>query len=247
MTTNAPDVNPPLPLTAYAASLAERLPGRWQPDPATTPLAEDPASHRIWDSGPMAYTAYETADLRRTILTSFDGRQLYVMPRPYRPGQFLVLPMLPAATGHEHVRGFPAPRGLAVRADPARAADAVRRRHLLLDYRVTALAAWRRASTGRLRVDVRFDAEARPRIYAPYARALIELLAHGGFLLDPATGECHLPEGLPPQQAAGLLAASTARLQSLGFTVVFRATHPPVRAAGDPVQPAADQSRGRHL
>ncbi|MEV7888457.1 hypothetical protein ACWD3I_29680 [Streptomyces sp. NPDC002817] len=245
MTTNASDVNLPLPITAFAASLAERLPGRWRPDPATRPLAEDPASHRIWDSGPMAYTAFEAADVHGTILTSLDGRQLYVMPRPYRPDQFLVLPMLPAATGHEHVWGFPAPRGLAVRADPARAADAVRRRHLLLDYRVTALAAWRRASTGRLRVDVRFDAEARPRISAPYARALIELLTHGGFLLDPATGECHLPEGLPPQQAADRLAASTAHLENLGFTVVFRAAHPPALGVGGPEQPAADRSRGR--
>ncbi|GGZ79720.1 hypothetical protein GCM10010344_53520 [Streptomyces bluensis] len=235
----------PLHVTEFATALADRLPGRWQPGPATTLIAQDAASNRIWDSGPLAYTAFEAAYVQRCVLTSPHGLQLYVMPRPHRPVQYLVLPMLPAGTSHEHVQGLAdAPRGIAVPAYPARAAAAVQRR-FLIDYRLAAMPAWRRASPGRLLVEIRFDAEARPRITCTYGRALIHLLAYGGFLLDPATGECHLPQDLPPEQAARQLHRSVARLESLDFTVAVRPPHSPARTADRSVPPRAERHPGR--
>ncbi|MEU9396546.1 hypothetical protein AB0D86_41925 [Streptomyces sp. NPDC048324] len=233
-------------VTEFAPALADRLPGRWQPGPATTLIAQDAASNRIWDSGPLAYTAFEAADVQRCVLTSPHGLQLYVMPRPHGPDQYLVLPMLPAGTSHEHVQGLKdAPRGIAVPTHPARAAAAVRRR-FLIDYRLTAMPAWRRASPGHLLVEVRFDAEARPRITCTYGRALIHLLAYGGFLLDPATGECHLPQDLPPEQAARQLHRSVARLESLDFTVAVLPPHSAARTADRSVpSPRADRPPNR--
>ncbi|MET9812392.1 hypothetical protein [Streptomyces sp. NPDC006355] len=225
-------------VTEFATALADRLPGRWRPGPATTLIAQDAASNRIWDSGPLAYTAFEAADVQRCVLTSPHGLQLYVMPRPHRTDQYLVLPMLPAGTSHEHVHGLKdAPRGIAVPAHPARAAAAVRRR-FLIDYRLAAMLAWRRASPGRLRVEIRFDAEARPRIRTTYVRALIELLALDGFLLDPATGDCHLPDTLTDEQASRQLITSLERVRRLGFNVSVRSSVPPGTPSRQPVSQA---------
>ncbi|MFB8128680.1 hypothetical protein [Streptomyces mirabilis] len=48
-------------ITEFTRALADRLPG-WQPDQTTVPIATDPASDRIWDSGPLPYAAFETAN-----------------------------------------------------------------------------------------------------------------------------------------------------------------------------------------
>ncbi|MEU9189221.1 hypothetical protein AB0D14_32695 [Streptomyces sp. NPDC048484] len=234
----------PLPLPEFAAALAEHLPGRWLPDPTTTLIADDPASNRIWDSGPLPYAAFETGDVRRAVLTSPHGLQLYVMPRPHRPEQYLVLPMLPAGTGHQHVTGLRAPRGIAVPADPVRAAAAVRRR-FLVDYRHRSLPAWQRATPARLHMEVRFGADVLPRITCTYGRALAHLLTHGGFLLDPATGECHLPKDVSVEQGVRQFHRSVGRLESLGFTVGI---HRPIRPARTPerfLPPSANRPQGR--
>lgn len=220
----------PLHITEFTRALADRLPG-WQPDPTAVPIATDPASDRIWDSGPLPYTAFETANIQRSVLTHHWGLQLYVMPRPHRLGEYLALPMLPANTSHQHVTGLIAPRGIAVPADPVRAAARLRRR-LLTDYRLSAPTPIRRSSLGHLQVHVALDERRRPRIRTGYRGAVIELLARGGFLLDPATGECHLPDSLTDTAARRQLTISVHRLRLQGFHITIPSpdgprTYPP--------------------
>ncbi|MEU9734494.1 hypothetical protein [Streptomyces sp. NPDC048002] len=217
-------------VTEFTRALADRLPG-WRHDPTAVPIANDPASARIWDSGPLPYAAFETDSVQRSVLTHHWGLQLYVMPRPHRPGEYLALTMLPANTSHQHVTGLRAPRGIAVPADPVRAAARLRHR-LLTDYRLSAPTPIRRSSPGHLQVHIVLDEHRRPRIRTGYVAAVIELLAHGGFRLDPATGECHLPDSLTDREARRRLTISVHRLRLQGFHITIPSpdgprTYPP--------------------
>ncbi|MFJ6898149.1 hypothetical protein [Streptomyces hokutonensis] len=218
-------------ISEFTRALADRLPG-WQPDPTAVPIATDPASDRIWDSGPLPYAAFETDSVARSVITHHFGLQLYVMPRPHRPHQFLVLAMLPANTSHEHVQGLRAPRGIAVSADPVRAAADLHRR-LVTDYRLASSIPIRRSSPGHFQVHVTLDDRQRPRIRSGYIPVFIELLAHGGFLLDPATGECHLPGTLSTGETRRQLVKSLQRLRRRDFRIIVHAadgprSHPPL-------------------
>ncbi|MEI5603570.1 hypothetical protein [Streptomyces brasiliscabiei] len=217
-------------ITEFTNTLAERLPG-WRPSSTAVAIADDPAANRIWDSGPLPYTSLETTDVRRGVLTHHWGLQLYVMPRPHRPGEYLALPMLPANTGHQHVQGLKAPRGIALPADPVRATALLKRR-LLHDYRFTSPTAIRRSSPGHLQVHVAFDADRRPRIRSGYIGANSALL-RSGFLLDPATGECHLPDTLTPTQTRHQLVRAVQHLRHRDFHIVMHyaegpRSHPPL-------------------
>ncbi|MEU0118982.1 hypothetical protein ABZ137_36220 [Streptomyces bobili] len=227
----------------FTHALAERLPG-WQPAASAVPITDDPASNRIWDSGPLPYAAFQTDDVQRSVLTHHWGLQLYVMPRPHRPDEYLVLPMLPANTSHQHVQGLQAPRGIAVPADPVKAAALLHRR-LLANYRFeSSPTAIGRSSLGSLQVHVTFDAQRRPRIRTGYIGAFIELLARGGFLLDPATGECHLPDTLTPEQTRRQLIKSLQCLRHQHFHITVHSaegprSHPPL----PPVNPRKGNRR----
>ncbi|MCW8379807.1 hypothetical protein [Streptomyces justiciae] len=226
----SPVEEPALHITEFTRALADRLPG-WQPSPTAVPIATDPASDRIWDSGPLPYAAFETDNIQRSVLTHHWGLQLYVMPRPHRTGEYLALPMLPANTSHQHVTGLRAPRGIAVPADPVRAAARLHRR-LLTDYRLSAPTPIRRSSLGHLQVHVTLDERRRPRIRTGYLGAVSELLARGGFQLDPATGECHLPDSLTDTAARRQLTISVHRLRLKGFHITIPSpdgprTYPP--------------------
>ncbi|MBZ3916721.1 hypothetical protein [Streptomyces acidiscabies] len=222
----------PMPVSDFTRDLARHLPGGWQPDPTPALTGTDAAGARIWDSGPLPYTAFETAATPRSILTSGHGLQLYVMPRPHRHGQYLVLPMLPPGTGHRHVQGITAPRGIAVPADPARATAAVRRR-LLDDHRAASLAALGRSSPGRLQIHVDTDARQRPRIRTGHVNVLRELLDHGA-RIDPVTGDCHVPDTGSPGQAQRRLAISLHRLRRRGYHVIV---HTPIGTISRPPLP----------
>ncbi|MFI9755744.1 hypothetical protein [Streptomyces collinus] len=232
----------PALVNGFATAVADRLPGRWKTGPAASLVAEEAGSHRIWHSGPLAYTAFNAADVQRCVLTSPHGLQLYVLPRPHRSDQFLVLPMLPAGCQQKHVAGLHAPRGIAVPADPARGASEVRRR-MLPEYRLASMPARRAASPGHLQVQVTFDAEHRPHIRTTYARALAELLARDDFLLDPATGECHLSDAFSEKQTRRQLIKSLERLRHLDFNVSVRLRRPLDAPPRQPV-PRTNPPRG---
>ncbi|PIM71278.1 hypothetical protein CTU88_14210 [Streptomyces sp. JV178] len=170
-------------------------------------------------------------DIHASVLTSPHGLQLCVLPRPHRLRQYLVAPMLPAGCNYNHILGVPAPRCIAVGDQPAGAAEEVRRR-MMFNYRIAAMQAMRHASPNPLRVTCTFDAAGRPRVTATYGRALYELLGQRNFLLDPATGECHLPQTLSLEQAVREVHQTAARLRALGFTLDIGIPHGTTESAG---------------
>jgi hypothetical protein len=223
-------------VTGFAAALASHLPGRWQAGPPAALTAPEAGTPRIWHSGPLSPTALDTDAVQRCVLTSPHGLQLYVMPRPRRPKQFLVLPMLPAGCEAQHVRHLTAPPGIAVPADPVPAAATVHRRLLTL-YRFDAMAAQRAASPRLMQVQVTVGS-GRPRVRTTSTRALYLLLGRDGFQLDPATGDCLLPDTLPPLRAARQLRVSLTVLRGLGYHIARLAPLPrPCPPPAGPVMP----------
>lgn len=227
--------NPALPVhrpdvTLFATGLAARLPGRWQPEPTTATVRADPAPHRIWPRGPLAPADLDTCEAQRCVLTAPDGLQLYVMPRPGRPGTFVVAPMLPAGTSPVHAQGITGPIGITVPSDAARAAAFVRRR-VLPDYRFKALPAWRQATLGHRRVQLFLDEHHRPAWKAPYGHAVRLLLAEEGHRLDPATGWCY-----PPTDSTDRLDRAVELLSSRGYHVSV--TGPAAANAATAIVPA---------
>ncbi|MBP5935422.1 hypothetical protein [Streptomyces acidiscabies] len=232
--TITPNTQQPLLLDAFARALATDLPGRWTTDPTTTATGPDPAGTRIWNNSPLPNSTAKAKTVHRAILTSGHGHQFYVTPRPRRPGQFLVLPMLPAGTGRRHVEGLRAPRGIAVPADPARASAAVRRR-VLHDFRIASLTALRRSSPGHLQVRIDIDTRQRARIRTGYLHALFEVL-DAGAVIDPATGDVRFPGTHTPEQTASALAVCLSRLHDHDYHVIVRTptglhSRPPARPA----------------
>lgn len=111
---------------------------------------------------------------------------------------------------------------------------------LLTDYRLASATPIRRSSPGHFQVHVALDAQQRPRIRTGYIPVFIELLARGGFLLDPATGECHLPDTLTPEQTRRQLIQSLQRLRHRDFHITVHSldgprSHPPL-PPGNPRQ-----------
>ncbi|NYV75345.1 hypothetical protein [Streptomyces sp. UH6] len=237
------DPETPVPhpdVTRFATGLAARLPGRWQVDPATAVVRTDPARHRIWHPGPLTSTRLATADVRRCVLTSPHGLQLYVMPRPGRPRTYVVAPMLPAGTSPVHAQDITSPLGITVPADATRAAVRVRRR-LLPDYRFKAMPAWRQAATGHLRVQLFLDDHDQWAWHAPYAQAARLLIADEGHRLDPATGWC-----CPPADDSDRLARAVDLLGAHGYRVCVAGALPErtgQAAAGVPAHTPAPSAR----
>ncbi|MCQ9185459.1 hypothetical protein KMT30_41835 [Streptomyces sp. IBSBF 2953] len=138
-------------LSAFAAALAERLPGTWRSEDQTYPTFEDqwPAADRLWDCDP-AHTALFNYDLHHgALLHGPDDAQLSVIDRPRNPHQFLVAPLKPLGVKRHNVSAAAdLLMGISVTNDPVRAAAAIA--HRLLPRYHAALEA------------VREDARARP-------------------------------------------------------------------------------------
>jgi hypothetical protein len=119
-------------LREFSSGLAARLPGSWNAvvveDFHDHPLRKDVLGW-LWDDGHVAWAVGEFVHERAALLAGPGETILLAVRRPLRPGQFLIAPLAPpgvAASGH---RAFTT-AGIAVPADPARAAAAVQRRLL---------------------------------------------------------------------------------------------------------------------
>lgn len=138
-------------LSAFAAALAERLPGTWRSEDQTYPTFEDqwPAADRLWDCGP-AHSALLDYDLHHgAVLHGPGDAQLSVTDRPRDPHRFLVAAMKPEGVKRHNVSVVAdVLMGISVTDDPVRAAAAIA--HRLLPRYHAALDA------------VREDARARP-------------------------------------------------------------------------------------
>ncbi|MFC9431442.1 hypothetical protein [Streptomyces sp. NPDC056987] len=208
-------------LRGFTKAVGIRLPGAWSSDGHTIPLVGDPAGGRLWDTGPLNYTAYGQ-DAHRSVLTSRHGMQLYICEHPTRTGQFVVSPLLPAGTGPADAVGVRAPRAITVAADPVRAAADIRHRQLFA-FRVASVRVQTKASPGpALPVEIVLGSGGRPYVNTVYPRALYELLTEGGFHLDPASGQCFLPRTVRTSAASHRVLHAAQRLDRLGFSVQVR-------------------------
>ncbi|MGA5631437.1 hypothetical protein [Streptomyces lydicamycinicus] len=112
-------------LALFAEALAARLPGSWTAvihDHTRNPSAF-PLSGRVWDDGHLSHAYARTVLQQDAELTSQSGAKLVVIDRPLRRHEFLVAALVPR--GINVTDTGKAPNGIAVSADPARAASAV--------------------------------------------------------------------------------------------------------------------------
>ncbi|MFD5751497.1 hypothetical protein [Streptomyces sp. NPDC127033] len=208
-------------LRGFTKAVGLRLPGAWSSDGHTIPLDGDPAGGRLWDTGPLTYTA-DRQDAHRSVLTSRHGMQLHVAEHPTRTSQFVVSPLLPAGTGPADAVGVTAPRAITVAADPVRAAADIRRRQLFA-FRIASAQVQTKASPGPdLPVEIVLGSNGRPRVSTVYPRALYELLTAGGFRLDPASGQCFLPRTVSTLAASHRVLGAARWLDQLGFSIQVR-------------------------
>ncbi|MFC4035149.1 hypothetical protein ACFO3J_27295 [Streptomyces polygonati] len=144
----APDPNAPLPATpprraqpssplrTFSDALALRLPGSWNAA-VKDHFAYSPAyayvMDRLWDHGHAQWGLQDFVTDEATLLDSSGTELLVVLPRPHHRTQFLVAALAPPGIDGV-LRSGNAPHGIAVSADPVRAAADVERR-LLPRYR----------------------------------------------------------------------------------------------------------------
>lgn len=118
----------------FSRNLALRLPGGWIPSwrDTSTSAGRSALMDRLWDTGAAQWALMEFVNDRVTQLRHYAGLDLVVIPRPLRPHQYLVGALVPVGHGYasnvDHLD--PLPIAISVPNDPARAAEAVRRRLL---------------------------------------------------------------------------------------------------------------------
>ncbi|MCX5395631.1 hypothetical protein [Streptomyces sp. NBC_00102] len=126
--------SPRTDLAAFATALADRLPGVWTSDYHRYAQYADqwPLTEQLWDAGHVDHIVNQYDLHHDAVLHGPDNQRLYVTDRPLHPLQFVVAPLEPADTRLEprHFEGVEEPDGIAVPADPARAAAHVARRVL---------------------------------------------------------------------------------------------------------------------
>ncbi|WP_188302110.1 hypothetical protein [Streptomyces sp. CBMA123] len=123
-------------LEAFTGAVACRLRGTWESalEDVSTSAALTEMYERLWDLGITQWAMLEFANDRLGMLPDAQGRELVVLPRPFRAGCHLIAPLVPAGTEPGAVKDL-TPFGLSVSTSPARAAETVRRRLLpRLDY-----------------------------------------------------------------------------------------------------------------
>jgi hypothetical protein len=120
------------PVSDFASALAGHLPGTWRSTQESFATFEDqfPRADQIWAYGSPGSALLDWHLEHAARLDGLAGQQLYVMPRPRYPHQFLVAPLKPEGVKPHHFRGVDEPHGIAVGDDPLRAAAAVARRVL---------------------------------------------------------------------------------------------------------------------
>ncbi|MFJ5546700.1 hypothetical protein [Streptomyces sp. NPDC093225] len=219
------------PLGEFTSGLAPRLSSAWTSRVHSTPYRWSQADYRLWEreDGALWQAVYHSRQdsdhLRaRAFLTHPTGLQLYIVQRPYRPSEFLVGALLPA--GIFEYDTTPHPSAIAVPADPARAAAAIRRR-LLPYYRTAAMRVSRSTRFRQTqKVVIGQSAEGIPIADVLSPRAVRALLHEDErWYLDPGTGLCAAITP-SPHSPDDLVQDAAARLRGLAFEVVLTTEHP---------------------
>ncbi|MFG2979389.1 hypothetical protein ACGFYY_41190 [Streptomyces sp. NPDC048331] len=117
----------PEELDSYAAILTPLLPGTWTRELRQHSAHDDQffLTADVWDMNRVADALAQHPLKQDIILTSEDGRRLFLMDHPRYEDEFLVAAMAPADTHAEAFRGVPEPDGITITADPEQAADAI--------------------------------------------------------------------------------------------------------------------------
>ncbi|MDX3523267.1 hypothetical protein [Streptomyces scabiei] len=121
-------------LNSFAAVMAGELPGQWSsqnhPDLGGHAAHDDPTAG-VWDMDQVANAlAQHGVDHWAVLTRPSDGTRLFVMDRKGRDDGFLIAAMAPENLPAEAFRGVREPDGIAVDANPFRAAKHVRLRLL---------------------------------------------------------------------------------------------------------------------
>ncbi|MEV7169296.1 hypothetical protein AB0O18_06355 [Streptomyces sp. NPDC093224] len=112
---------------SFATILSEELPGNWTVHHHQHQRHEDQFLHaeHVWDLNDVAAALAEYALGADAHLTCDDGTRLYVTLHPRHEEEFLVAAMAPSGIAPEAFAGVREPDGIAVPADPERAARAI--------------------------------------------------------------------------------------------------------------------------
>lgn len=230
-----PQNHPPLP--TFAVKLAAALPGHWTATYHHHTAYGDqfPVAERLWDCGHVDWAVSDHVLGHHAVLTGPADEELYVIDRPRHRGQFLVAALEPAGFQPHHFRGVREPNGIAVSADPVRAAATISRR-LLPRYAQAAEAVRAHA---RLRPEPPAHRRATPEtaealtltrysdgiLGAPYASVPAEArdaLYLSGFQNVPEQGAFLLPTGYGPVATAVRIQVLAARLAQVGIGLNLR-------------------------
>ncbi|MER5538832.1 hypothetical protein [Streptomyces mirabilis] len=126
--------SPRTDLAAFAAGLADRLPGTWTSEYQRHALYADqfPHTEQLWGTGHVDYIVSQYVLTHDAVLHGPADQRLYVTDRPLYPHQFVVAPLAPVGTHIKphHFAGVEEPNGIAVPKHPAQAAARVARRLL---------------------------------------------------------------------------------------------------------------------
>lgn len=117
----------PEELDSFAAILTQLLPGTWTRELRQHTAHDDQfvLTADVWDMNRVADALAQHPLKQDVILTSEDGRRLFLMDDPRYEDGFLVSAMAPADTHAEAFRGVPEPDGITITADPEQAADTI--------------------------------------------------------------------------------------------------------------------------
>ncbi|MGP3684618.1 hypothetical protein ACTVZO_07880 [Streptomyces sp. IBSNAI002] len=117
----------PEELDSFAAILTQLLPGTWTRELRQHTAHDDQffLTADVWDMNRVADALAQHPLKQDVILTSDDGRRLFLMDHPRYEDEFVVAAMAPADTHAEAFRGVPEPDGITIPADPEQAADAI--------------------------------------------------------------------------------------------------------------------------
>ncbi|WP_318209520.1 MULTISPECIES: hypothetical protein [unclassified Streptomyces] len=234
-------------LPTFAVEFAARLPGTWTSQYYRHAAYSEqfPVAERLWDSDHVDWAVSEHVLGHHAVLAGPAGGELYVIDRPLRRGQFLVAALEPVGFLPHHFRGVPEPNGIAVGADPVRAAATVSRR-LLPRYSRAAEALRAQA---RLRPEPPAHRQAPPEttkavtltryndgvLGTPYASVPAEArdaLYLSGFQYVPEQGAFLLPVGYGPVATAVRIQVLAARLAQADIGLNLR--HTPARPEPQP-------------
>ncbi|MCL6737729.1 hypothetical protein [Streptomyces neyagawaensis] len=233
-------------IASFAAVLAGELPGQWssqtQPD-LNGHAAEDDLTAAVWDMDQVADAlAKHSVNHWAVVTRPADGTRLFVMDRKGRDDGFLIAAMAPENLPAEAFRGVREPDGLAVDANPFRAAKHVRLR--LLPRYEQALAqvrdnASRLAAAARVKQTVVMTWSGEDIVTAePDRDDIVQALTEYGFALHEDRHVFVLSDGDSARVAAAVRAVGH-RLSELGVGVLLSRPAGRPALATAPVQPPA--------